>query len=101
MPSFDIRTPQGSYSAIVERGIIERAAGHLPAKAGRRFVVSTEDVWRHQGARLERGLAGRPFERLFLPGGEEQKRLAPLEDLAGEMVQLGGDRTSLVIAFGR
>ena len=37
---------------------------------------------------------------LFLPGGEEKKRLAPLERLAEEMVERGGDRSSLVVAFG-
>jgi len=37
---------------------------------------------------------------LFLPGGEHQKRLAPLEEVAEEMVRRGGDRTSVVVAFG-
>ena len=63
-------------------------------------MVSTEDVWHHQCARLEQGFAGIPHEVLFLPGGEDQKRLAPLERLAEEMVRLGGDRTSVVVAFG-
>jgi 3-dehydroquinate synthase len=37
---------------------------------------------------------------LHLPGGEEQKRLAHVEQLAEEMVQLGADRSSMVIAYG-
>jgi 3-dehydroquinate synthase len=37
---------------------------------------------------------------LFLPGGEDQKRLTPLERLAEEMVRRGGDRSSVVVAFG-
>jgi 3-dehydroquinate synthase len=45
-------------------------------------------------------LDGIPHEILFLPGGEDQKRLAPLESLADEMVELGADRTSTVIAYG-
>ena len=49
---------------------------------------------------LARSLAGVPHEVLYLPGGEEQKRLAPVEQLAEQMVQRGGDRSSLVIAFG-
>jgi 3-dehydroquinate synthase len=100
MRSFPVRTPQRDYCALVERGLIEHAAQHIPGKTGRVFVISTEDVWRHQGARLERGLAGIAHEVLFLPGGEEQKRLAPIETLAEEMVRRGGDRSSLVIAFG-
>jgi len=100
MPMFRVETPQGSYDAIVERGVLESVARYLPPKAGKLFVVSTEDVWRHQGARLEGGLGGVPHDVLFLPGGEPQKRLAPLEDLAGEMVRRGGDRSSAIVAFG-
>ena len=100
MASFRVETPQRVYFATVERGIVERTGQFIPPGTGRVFVVSSEDVWRHQGARLERGLAGTAFERLFLPGGEDQKRLAPLEALAGEMVRRGADRSSLVVAFG-
>ncbi len=100
MPAFRVETPPRGYDAIVERGILGRAAEYLPAKAGKVFAVSTEDVWGHQCARLERALAGVPHEVLFLPGGEDQKRLAPVERLAEEMVERGGDRSSVVVAFG-
>jgi 3-dehydroquinate synthase len=100
MPSFRVETPHGSYSALVERGIIARVAQHLPAKRGKVFVISTEDVWRRQGEALAHGLDGVDFERIWLPGGEERKRLAPLEAAAEEMVRRGGDRSSLAIAFG-
>src|ERR1017187_4334013 len=100
MPTFHVETPPVSYDAVVERGILERAASYVPAKAGKVFVVSTEDVWRHQCARLEHGLAAIPHEVLFLPGGEDQKRLAPVERLAEEMVRRGGDRSSMVVAYG-
>jgi 3-dehydroquinate synthase len=100
MPAFRVATPQTSYEAVVERGIIRRVARYLPPKAGKLFVVSTEDVWRHQGAGLEGGLGGVAHEVLFLPGGESQKRLAPLEEAAEEMVRRGGDRSSVVVAFG-
>jgi hypothetical protein len=52
MPSFRVQTPQHSYSAVVERGVIASAAQYLPPGAGKVFVVSSEDVWRHQGGRL-------------------------------------------------
>lgn len=100
MPTFPVETPQHCYAAIVERGVIGRAAQCIPPKTGKVFVVSTEDVWRHQGAALTRGLNGVPHEVLHLPGGEENKRLAPLERLAEQMVQRGADRSSMVIAFG-
>src|SRR5579871_4827013 len=100
MPSFRVETPHHCYFAHVERGIVARAAAYLPPKTGKIFVISTEDVWRHQGAAIERGLAAVHHEVLHLPGGEEQKRLAPLELLAEEMVRREADRSSLIIAFG-
>jgi 3-dehydroquinate synthase len=100
MPSFRVETPQRRYSAIVERGVLAQAAQHIPQKAGKVFVVSTRDVWKHQGRAIGRSLAGVPHEVLYLPGGEERKRLVHVEELAEEMVSLGGDRSSMVIAFG-
>jgi 3-dehydroquinate synthase len=100
MPSFRVETPQRCYSTLVERGVIASTAQHIPPEAGKVFVVSTEDVWRHQGDRLAAALAGVAHEVLFLPGGEERKRLAPLEHLADQMVRRGADRTSVVIAYG-
>jgi 3-dehydroquinate synthase len=100
MPEFRVETPQRCYSAIVDRGIVARAAEYIPPNSGKVFVISTEDVWHHQGAALQNALARVNHEALFLPGGEESKRLAPLEQLAEEMVQRGADRTSMAIAYG-
>src|SRR5882672_5537275 len=100
MPSFEVRTPHENYRAVVERGVLRRVADYLPAKAGKVFVVTTEDVWRHQGEALQSGLSRRPHDSLFLPGGETHKRLAPVEAMAEEMVARGADRSSIVIAFG-
>ena len=100
MPTYRVETPQRTYSAIVERGVIGRTAQYIPPKTGKVFVVTTEDVWRHAGEPLRKALTGVDFEVLHLPGGEDQKRLAPVEALAEEMVRRGADRTSVVIAFG-
>jgi len=100
MPSYVVDTPQRKYPVLVERGILERVGGHIPATAGKVFVVTARDVWQFHCSRLAAGLAGRSHEILFFPGGEEHKRLASVEALAVEMVQRGGDRSSLVMAFG-
>ena len=100
MPSFRVETPHGSYNAIVERGIVGRATEFVPARADKLFVVSTVDVCQHQGEALARGLRGVPHEVLYLPGGEENKRLAPRESRAERMVLAGGDRSSVILAFG-
>jgi len=99
MPSFEVCTPQRSYLAVVERGVLARAAQYLPQKRGKLFVVTTRDVWDLHGPTLASGLASE-FELLFFPGGEDRKRFSEVEALAEEMVGRGGDRSSLVIAFG-
>src|SRR5579871_4094970 len=99
MPSYRVYTPQRPYSAVVERGIAGRTSQFLPPKV-KIFVVTTQDVWRHQRCALEAGIAGRSHQLLYLPGGEDHKRLAPLETLAEEMVHGGADRSSLIIGFG-
>jgi 3-dehydroquinate synthase len=100
MPTFRVETPPVPYDVLVQRGVLRRAAQYVPPAAGKVFVVSTDDVWRHQCARLEQALAALPHEVLFLPAGEDHKRLGPVERLAEEMVRLGGDRSSVVVAFG-
>jgi 3-dehydroquinate synthase len=100
MPSFGISTPQGNYSAVVERGLLQSVARYLPAGRAKIFVVTTEDVWRFIGAQVTEGLSGRLFEIILLPGGEDNKRLAPVEVAAEEMIRLGGDRSSIVMAVG-
>lgn len=99
MPRFEVTTPQRDYQAIVERGLLRRAGKYLPEKRGKIFIVTTSDVWELHGTALSEGLAT-PFEVLFFPGGEERKRLSEVELLAEEMVRRGGDRSSLVVAFG-
>lgn len=100
MPFYRVETPQRCYPAVVERGAIDRIAEHIPAKCGKIFVVSTRDVWQYQGQAIERALGAVPHDVLYLPGREENKRLAPVEALAEQMVACGGDRSSLIIAFG-
>jgi 3-dehydroquinate synthase len=96
MPTFRVETAQRAYDAIVERGVLRRLADFLPARAGKVFVVTTEDVWRlHGPAPLHHA-----HEVLFLPAGETHKRLSEVEALAERMVAAGGDRSSVVIAFG-
>jgi hypothetical protein len=59
MPTFEVRTPHSTYSSVVRRGILSEAAKHVPAKAGSVFVITTEDVWRFHGHKLEQSLNGR------------------------------------------
>jgi 3-dehydroquinate synthase len=100
MSAFAVLTASQRYEAVVENGCLARLHEFIPARAGTVFVVTTEDVWKLHGHRLEAGLAGRPFQLLYFPGGEERKRMASVEQLAEQMVAAGGDRSSIVVAFG-
>ena len=100
MPSFRVETPQRAYDAIVERGSLGRVAEFLPARAGTVFVVTTEDVWKLHGGKVQAALSGRTHKVLFFPGGEPNKRLSQVETLAEQVIEAGGDRSSVIVAFG-
>jgi|SRR5579883_704700 3-dehydroquinate synthase len=97
--SFEVRTAQAVYPSVVERAVLARASEFIPAKTGKRFIVSERHVWKMQQHKLDPRLTSAAHV-LFFPGGEPNKRLAAVEALANEMLSLGGDRTSLVIGFG-
>src|SRR5581483_10127011 len=100
MPVFEVRTGQHTYQNVVERGVLRRASEYLPTNAGKRFVVTTEDVWQFHGQTLQTQFQDGKFETLFFPGGEANKRLSAVEALADQMIARGGDRTSIVVGFG-
>ncbi len=95
-----MNTGRETYSAVVERGVLARAAEFLPPATRKIFIATEPAVWKLHGRGLEESLAGRSFHTLFFQGGEENKRLAGVERLAEEMVAQGADRSSVVIAFG-
>src|ERR1017187_4031829 len=100
MPTFTVTTAARTYQAIVENGALGQLANVLPAKAHRVFVVTTRDVWALYRERVEAALFKRPFETLVFPGGEANKRFMAVENLAEQMIERGGDRSSVVIGFG-
>jgi len=100
MASFTVKTPLREYCAVVERGILGRIAQYVPERSGKIFVITNQDIWRQHGDKVARGLAGLSHDIVFLPAGEERKRLADVEQAAGEMVDRGADRSSIVVAFG-
>ncbi len=95
-----MNTGHTTYPVVVERGILSKISGFIPKKAGKVFVATTRDVWGLHGSAVEQGLNGREIHALFFPGGEDRKRFESVEAMAEQMVQLGADRSSLVVAFG-
>src|SRR5580658_7157717 len=100
MPQFQVATPQQTYPAVVDRDVIDRLSEFLPPGHGGIFIVSTRDVWQIYGERVLAALGNRDSRTLFFVGGEDNKRLAHIEQLAEQMIEGGADRSSLVVAVG-
>jgi 3-dehydroquinate synthase len=98
-----VETPSAKYDVIAGSGLIqtlapriERVAGKLPRRV---FVLTSAPIWALWGHTLQQSFADAPVV-LFLEPGEKHKTLASVEKLLRQMAEAGGDRGSLLIAFG-
>jgi 3-dehydroquinate synthase len=101
-----VDTPSARYDVVAGSGLlrtlaprIERVAGPLPRRV---FVLTSPPIWAlwaEQFLASFAELAEAPMA-LFLPPGESHKTLASVEKLLRQMAEAGGDRGSLLIAFG-
>jgi 3-dehydroquinate synthase len=89
-----------SYEIRIEAGLLNRAGDALApyARGGRLIVVSDEQVWAAQGARLAAG----PIELMpiLVPPGEGSKSWTELARLAERLIALGVERRDHILAFG-
>ena len=113
MQTIRVETPSAKYDVLTGSGLletlaprIERAVGRLLLHGGqarRVFVLTSPQIWALWGeafcASFDRAGIEPPIA-LFLPPGEEHKTIKSVERLTREMVRAGGDRGSLLIAFG-
>ena len=75
---------------------IQRIAGRLPRRV---FVLTSVPIWGLWGETFLASFPDAPIV-LFLEPGEKHKTLASVEKLLRQMARAGGDRGSLLIAFG-
>jgi 3-dehydroquinate synthase len=98
-----VETPSAKYDVVAGSGLIDTLAPRIQRLAGRLprrlFVLTSGPIWALWG---ETFLVSFPEEPiiLFLEPGEKHKSLASVEKLLREMARAGGDRGSLLIAFG-
>ncbi|HKD82843.1 MAG TPA: 3-dehydroquinate synthase [Candidatus Angelobacter sp.] len=101
-----VRTKPESYNVLVGAGLLRRAGRELrralPSAASKVFVVTSPNVRRHWGDKLEASLrqARLPYEVLEMHDGEPAKQLHTVEQLAEQLVDARADRKSLIVAFG-
>ena len=98
-----VETPTAKYNVTAGSGLIgglaprlERVVGPLPRRV---FVLTSAPIWALWGKRFLASFAEAPIV-LFLEPGEKFKTLASVEKLARQVARAGGDRGSLLIAFG-
>jgi len=98
-----VETPSAKYDVMAGSGLIrslapriERIVGKLPR---RDFVLTSAPIWALWGESFLASFAEAPIV-LFLEPGEKYKTLASVEKLLRQMAAAGGDRGSLLIAFG-
>jgi 3-dehydroquinate synthase len=103
----EVRTPSAEYRVEIGAGLVELVGARLDALLGgglssgkqRAFVVTSPEIWRLWGEKLQGGFPA-PLTRLMVPAGEEHKRLATVERLVEELAGLGADRDSVLVALG-
>ncbi len=98
-----VDTPSARYDVFAGTALIaklapriERVVGRLPRRV---FVVTSPEIWALWGETFRASFSEPPIV-LFLPAGEKHKNLGSVEKLLRQMVAAGGDRGSLLIAFG-
>ena len=91
---YDVFAGSGLLQELAPR--IERAVGRLPRRV---FVLTSPEIWALWSKKFLRSFDEAPVT-LFLQPGEQHKTMKSVERLLREMVKAGGDRGSLLIAFG-
>jgi 3-dehydroquinate synthase len=101
--SIRVDTPSAKYDVFTGSGLlpslaprIERVVGKLPRRV---FVLTSPEIWALWGELFLKSFAESPII-LFLPAGEKHKTLRSAERILRQMIAAGGDRGSLLIAFG-
>ena len=103
MQTIRVETPSAKYDVVAGSGLIEslsprieRIVGRLPRRV---FVLTSEEIWALWGEKFLHSFQEPPIT-LFLAPGEKHKTLSSVEKIVRQMARAGGDRGSLLIAFG-
>ena len=94
-----VRTSTGSYPIEIADGSAGRLRATLDSVGvpARRFIVSSQTVWRFHGEDLQRAADEEP---ILLPDGERYKQLATVGRIYDALIRANADRASAIIAIG-
>ena len=103
MQTIRVDTPSAKYDVFAGSGLIssllpriERAVGKLPRRT---FVLTSPEIWALWSQAFLRSFKETPTV-LFLAPGEKHKTIKSVDSILRQMIRDGGDRSSLLIAFG-
>src|SRR5258708_30469224 len=102
MRKIKVRSASGKYEIWYGRGIAAqstRAVGRL-AKQGEVFLISSQRVWKHLGARIEKIFRGVHRATILFEDREAAKSLSTVERACRQLVRVGADRRALLVAVG-
>ncbi len=102
-----VETPSAKYQVFAGTGLIDslqprmvKVLAGMGQKLPRRvFVLTSPEIWELWSKRFLASFAVEPVV-LLLPPGERHKNLRSVEKILRQMAKAGGDRSSLLIAFG-
>jgi 3-dehydroquinate synthase len=102
MTRIPVALGERSYDIVIDQDLLSRAGEHLLpfTRANRLVVVTDEQVWAAQGARLRAGLGTIEVEPIVLAPGEASKSWATLAELCDRLLALGVERRDHIVAFG-
>jgi 3-dehydroquinate synthase len=95
----DVPTPSRRYAITLGHGILDRLP-RLLDEAGapaRRFVVSSQLIWRLHGPKLARAALAEP---IIVPDGERFKTLQTVSRVYEALIRENAERQSTLITFG-
>lgn len=93
-----VNTPDGTYPIIIEPGLLQHPAQSGVNLSGHKAIVTNTTVKSLYGEQLRSVLPDSPL--IVMGDGEIHKTLDTVSQLYDEMVTVGLDRSSTVIAFG-
>ena len=103
VPVIQVKTPSANYPVVIGTGLLKDLSTRCAALTGKKlpriFVVTSPAIWGLWGKQLSASFKDKPVV-LFIPPGEQHKRMRTMERLCEELAAAGADRDSLLLAFG-
>src|SRR3977135_4412380 len=102
MPTLTVAPAARSYPVPSGAGLLARAGELLVPRPARAIIVTNPVVAAHHLAPLQTALSrsGVRCEAVLVPDGEAHKDWATLYDVHTRLLDLGADRSTLLVALG-